>query len=149
MPFDRVRLADEQPVARAIFSADGPAGPLRVIAIGRDEADAQLLARIWRWIAFRDAPPTLFPTRRQQVEYEAYTMLLAHEAGARIPHVVIASTSGPLAVLVTEEVHGHPLDADAIDDAWEQVAILHRARIAHGRLDAEHLIVSGDADTAT
>ena len=145
VPFDRVRLADEQPVARAIFSADGPSGPLRVIAIGRDEADAQLLARIWRWIAFRDAPPTLFPTRRQQVEYEAYTMLLAHEAGARVPHVVIASTSGPLAVLVTEEVHGHPLDADAIDDAWAQVAILHRAHIAHGRLDAEHLIV-GDGD---
>ncbi len=81
VPFDRVGLADEQPLARAIFSADGPSGPLRVIAIGRDEADAQLLARIWRWIAFRDAPPTLFPTRRQQVEYEAYTMLLAHEAG--------------------------------------------------------------------
>jgi undecaprenyl-diphosphatase len=64
VPVDRVRAADEQPVARAIFSVDSPSGPLRVIAIGRDEADAQLLARIWRWIAYRDAPPTLFPTRR-------------------------------------------------------------------------------------
>ena len=122
-----------------MFVADGPTGPLRVIAIGRDEADAQLLARVWRWIAYRDAPPTLFPTRRQQVEYEAYTMLLAHEAGARVPHVVIAGTSGSLALLVTEEVQGQPLDADTIDDAWAQVRILHHARIAHGRLDAEHL----------
>ena len=82
------------------------------------------------------------PTRRQQVEYEAYTMLLAHEVAARVPHVVIAGTSGSLAVLVTEDVHGHPLDADAIDDAWEQVRILHHAHIAHGRLDAEHLVVN-------
>ena len=37
-------------------------------------------------------------------------MLLAQEVDARVPHVVIAGTSGPLAVLVTEEVHGHPLD---------------------------------------
>jgi undecaprenyl-diphosphatase len=67
-------------------------------------------------------------------------MLLARETGARVPHVVIAGTSGPLAVLVTEEAHGRPLDGDVIDDAWVQVRTLHHAHIAHGRLDAEHLV---------
>ena len=74
-------------------------------------------------------------------------MLLAQEVAARVPHVVIAGTSGPLAVLVTEEVHGHPLDADAVDDAWEQVRILHarahrarppRRRAPHRQRRREH-----------
>ena len=142
VPFDDIRATDEQPIARAVFVADGPTGSLRIVAIGRDEADAQLMARIWRWIAYRDAPPTLFPTRRQQVEYEAYTMLLARDAGARVPQVVIAGTSGSLALLVTEDVQGHRLDAGAIDDAWAQVRTLQHTHIAHGRLDAEHLIAS-------
>ncbi len=106
LPSENVRAAPEQPVARAMFLADGPDGPLRVVALGRDEADAQLMARVWRWIAFRDAPPTLFPTRRQQVEYEAYTMLLARDHGVRAPHVLIAAPSGSLALLVAENVEG-------------------------------------------
>jgi undecaprenyl-diphosphatase len=139
-PSENVRAAPEQPVARAMFLADGPDGPLRIVALGRDEADAQLIARVWRWIAFRDAPPTLFPTRRQQIEYEAYTMLLAGEHEVRAPRVVIAAPSGSLALLVSENVEGGPLDERAIEDAWKQTRRLHRARIAHGRLDAEHLV---------
>jgi undecaprenyl-diphosphatase len=139
-----VRPAPEQPVARAVFLGDGEGdvGPLRIVAVGRDEADAQLLARAWRWIAYRDAPPTLFPTRRQQVEYEAYVMLLATEAGVRVPRVVVAGSSGPLAVLVVEEVFGHPLDDATVDDAWAQTRLLHQTHLAHGRLDTEHLVAN-------
>ncbi len=140
---DRLEPASKQSVARAVFLADGSTGPLRIVAIGRDEADAQLLARLWRWIAFRDAPPTLFPTRRQQVEYEAYTMLLARDHGVCAPHVLLAATSGPLAVLVAENVEDaeeQSLEAHAIARAWNQVHNLHDARIAHGRLDTEHVV---------
>jgi glycosyltransferase 2 family protein len=144
---DNVRPVERQPVGRAVFLADGEAAPLRVIAIGRDEADAQLLARLWRWIAFRDAPPTLFPTRRQQVEYEAYAMLLAQSHGTRVPTVAIAATSGPLALLVAENAEGTALDAAAIPDAWEQARSLHTGRIAHGRLDADHLVQCNGAVT--
>jgi uncharacterized membrane protein YbhN (UPF0104 family) len=142
-----VREAPSQPVARAIFLADGERGPLRVVAIGRDEADAQLMARVWRWIAYRDAPPTFFPTRRQQVEYEAYTMLLARESGVRAPEVVAAGARGPLALLVAEDVRGEPIGACALDDAWAQARALHHAGIAHGRLDTEHLVARDDAVT--
>ena len=142
-----VRLGARQPVGRAVFLADGEDGALRVIAIGRDEADAQFLARLWRWVAFRDAPPTLFPTRRQQVEYEAYTMLLAQQHGTRVPDVVIAAPSGSLALLVAHNAEGAPLDAAAIPDAWQQTSALHDAHIAHGRLDADHVVQCDGAVT--
>src|SRR5205814_3699123 len=45
-----VRLASEQPVGRAVFLAAGGDAPLRIIALGRDEADAQLLSRAWRYV---------------------------------------------------------------------------------------------------
>jgi undecaprenyl-diphosphatase len=140
LPSEHVRAAAEQPVARAMFLADRPEGAVRVVALGRDEADAQLISRVWRWIAFRDAPPMLFPTRRQQVEYEAYTMLLAREHRVRAPRVIVAAPSGALALLVAENVEGEPLDERSIPDAWEQTRQLHGAHIAHGRLDADHLV---------
>ena len=40
---------------------------------------------------------------------------------------MIAGTSGALALLVTEEVEGRPLDSDTIGDTWAQVRILHQA----------------------
>ena len=119
----------EQSVGRAVFVAETATGPVRIVALGRDEADAQLLARAWRFLAYRDAPPTLVPTRRAQVEYEAYLALLARDAGVATPRVVVAGTHGSLALLVVEQVGGtelYDLDADAVSDelldrCWTQV----------------------------
>ena len=146
-----VGLATEQPLGRAVFLAAGPEGPLRIIALGRDEADAQLLARAWRYLAYRDAPPTLVPSRRAQVEYEAYLALLARDAGVASPRVIVAGTSGSLALLVVEEVRGtelYDLGADALSDdlldaVWAQLRMLHGARVAHGKLDGRHVVVDG------
>ncbi len=115
-----VRPTSEQPVGRAVFVAQTPTGPVRVVALGRDEADAQLLARAWRYVAYRDAPPTLVPSRRAQVEYEAYLSLLARDAGVDTPRVVVAGTHGALALLVVEQIDGtelYDLGADAVSDA--------------------------------
>jgi glycosyltransferase 2 family protein len=146
-----VRLATEQPVGRAVFIARRAQGPIRVVALGRDEADAQLLSRAWRYVAYRDAPPTLLPSRRAQVEYEAYLALLARDAGVDTPRVIVAGTSGALAVLVVEQVPGtelYDLGADAVSDdlldtLWSQLRILHGARVAHGKLDGRHVMVDG------
>jgi undecaprenyl-diphosphatase len=67
-------------------------------------------------------------------------MLLARDHGVRAPHVLIAAPSGSLALLVAENSEGQTLDERSIPDAWEQTRRLHRARIAHGRLDTEHLV---------
>jgi undecaprenyl-diphosphatase len=124
-------------------------GPVRAVALGRDEADAQLLSRAWRYVAYRDAPPSLLPSRRAQVEYEAYLMLLARDAGVDAPRVVVAGSSASLALLVVEEVAGtelYDLDASAVSDGlldrlWTELRTLHDARVAHGKLDARHVLV--------
>jgi uncharacterized membrane protein YbhN (UPF0104 family) len=148
-----VRPTREQPVGRAVFVARHADcdRPIRIVALGRDEADAQLLARAWRYVAYRDAPPTLVPSRRAQVEYEAYLALLARDAGVDTPRVVVAGTHGALALLVVEQVAGtelYDLDADAVSDdlldrTWAEVRTLHSARVAHGKLDGRHLLVDG------
>lgn len=148
---DGIRAAEQQPVGRAMFVGTRPEGALRVVALGRDEADAQFLSRMWRWIAYRDAPPTLFPTRRRQIEYEAAAMRRAAEHGARVPAVTWAGQEGSLALLVVDEVDGSPLRElgtgdrarAVLDDAWVQAAAVHRAGLAHGRLDGDHLVVVG------
>jgi undecaprenyl-diphosphatase len=149
-----LHLTSEQPVGRAVFVADRAdgSGPVRVVALGRDEADAQLMSRVWRYVAYRDAPPSVLPSRRAQVEYEAYLMLLAHDAGVDVPRVVAAGMSGSLALLVVEEVEGfelYDLDADAVSDGlldriWTELRMLHAARVAHGKLDARHVLVDGN-----
>src|SRR4029078_1485311 len=70
VPVTDLRLAPQQPVGRAMFlahradaSMDGPPRALRILAPGRDEADAQFLSRAWRFLVYRDFPPTLVPSR--------------------------------------------------------------------------------------
>jgi uncharacterized membrane protein YbhN (UPF0104 family) len=146
-----IALTAEQTVGRAVFRVATPSGPLRVSALGRDEADAQLLARGWRFLTRKDAPRTLLWTRRQQVEYEAYVELLAAEAGVRVPGIVLAGTAGPMAVLVEHEVDARPLFdtpveevTDAVlDDTWNERARLRAAHVAHGKLDGHHVLVVG------
>jgi undecaprenyl-diphosphatase len=147
-----VHLADEQPVGRAVFLGERADRPVRIVALGRDEADAQWLARAWRYLAYRDAAPTLLPTRRSQVEYEAYLALLARDAGVDSPRVVVAGTDGALAVLVIEQASGtelYDLEPEAVTDGmldhmWREVVLLHEARVAHGKLDGRHLVIDGD-----
>ena len=149
VPATGVRAAPEQPVGRAWFTAETGGQPIRIAALGRDEADAQLLARAWRYVAYRDAPPTLFPTRRQQVEYEAYVALLARDNGVHCPAVVVAGNTGRVALLVEEAPTGtalFDLDDDAVDGGllagiWDLVGHLQHAGIAHGKLDGHHLLV--------
>ena len=144
-----VTLAETQPVGRALFLGDGPNGPVRIVALGRDEADAQWLSRAWRYLAYRDAAPTLLPTRRSQVEYEAYLALLARDAGVDTPRVVVAGQVGALALLVIDVAHGVDLydlepelvTDEVLDAVWQQVARLHDARVAHGKLDGRHVVL--------
>ncbi len=144
-----LRLASHQPVGRARFVGEIDGGRVRVGAIGRDEADAQLLARLWRFVAYRNTVPAFFPTRRQQVEHEAYVALLARDHGVATPRVLAAGSAGSLAVLVEEVPAGatlRDLPRAKVTDAllgriWAHVRLLHDARVAQGALDAEHVIV--------
>jgi undecaprenyl-diphosphatase len=149
---ESLRELGHQRVGRAEFVGRDREGGLRVAALGRDEADAQLMARLGRAVAFKDAPQEVLLTRRQQVIFEAYVQLAVADAGAHVPHVVRAASAGPLALLVEREVPGVPLFdtppeavTDAVlDDAWRQLAALRSVRVAHGKLDGHYLLVDGD-----
>ncbi len=85
------------------------------------------------------------------MEYEAYLALLARDAGVDTPRVILAGTSGALALLVVEQVPGTQLYdlapaavSDGLLDAlWTQLRLLHSARVAHGKLDGRHVMVDG------
>jgi undecaprenyl-diphosphatase len=151
-----VRLASRQPEAATLVLGTDEHGPLWVRVIGRDETDARLLAKAWRFLVYKDTGPTFFFTRLEQLQYEAYTLLLARQAGTRTPDVVIAGTAGPgAALLVARPVDGprlgdaDPTDVtdDVLDELWGQVVRLHGARVAHGALNGGHVVLSPHGPT--
>ena len=124
---------------------------LDVSIYGRDAADAQVLAKLWRSLFYRDSGATLALTRIQQVEHEAYLTLLAGRAGVRVADVVAAATAGASrdAVLATLPPPGTRLaDADpsivsdrAIGEVLRELLRLREARIAHGALNPRTIVV--------
>lgn len=148
-----VELAPVQPANSTLMVATDDEGTMHVRVLGRDEADAQLIAKTWRSIAYKSEGPALHLTRLEDVEQEAYTVLLAERAGVRVPQVVVAGTAGPGTALVAERALDGVILADAdpadvtdalLDDLWTQVARLHDARVGHGALNARHVVLSPD-----
>jgi uncharacterized membrane protein YbhN (UPF0104 family) len=107
----RLRATPDQIWGVARYRGEDDGGPLAVSVYGRDAHDAQLLAKTYRFLAYRDSGPTLTLTRVQQVEHEAYLTLLAGRAGVHGPEVLTAATVGPSrdAVLVSRPPAGSTL----------------------------------------
>jgi uncharacterized membrane protein YbhN (UPF0104 family) len=103
VPAEDVVALPRQPWGVARYRGRDDQGPLEATIYGRDAADAQLLAKTFRFVCYRDSGPQLTLTRIQQVEHEAYLTLVAERSGARVPAVVTAGRAGPSrdAVLVT------------------------------------------------
>src|SRR6202022_2726109 len=146
-----IRLATIQPADATVFECRDADGPLRVKAIGRDEVDAQLLAKAWRFLVYKEPVPPLYLTRSQQVEHEACMALLARSAGVRVPEVRFVGKAGPnAALLVLRDLMGTRLSDLTVGDVtdsllesmWAEVAKLHAANITHGALDGAHVVVA-------
>lgn len=155
-----VRPATRHVWGHVLFDATERDGTgLELVVIGRDATDAQLLAKAWRSIWFRDTGPDVTFNRQHRVELLAYKNLLAREHGVRVPDVLAAGLAGTtrLAMVVTRRPSGEPLlstdgtdtsTADvsdaALGDLWRSVASLRRARIAHGSLSPDRIVVDHD-----
>ena len=154
-----VHLAPERRQGATLMVADTEDGrPLSVKVLGRDQRDAQFLSKAWRWLTTKDSGPTLYLTRRQEVEHEAFVDLLAARAGVCVPEVLAAATAGPDAALLVERrpagrgydgLADDEVDDDVLDAVWAEVARLHRACIAHGSLSADHVLLRDGDLTAT
>jgi uncharacterized membrane protein YbhN (UPF0104 family) len=156
-----IRSRDVRPVTRQVWGvarfeatelcrADTP-GRLGIAVYGRDAADARLLTKAGRFLLYRDSGPSLTVTRLQQVEHEAYITMRAGLADVAVPEIVDAGTAGPSrdALLVYRTPPGTALsDTDAaeisdamLDDLYRQLLILRRARIAHGAISGDAVLV--------
>ena len=135
-----------------------PAGqPLAVSVYGRDAADARLLTKTGRFLFYRDSGPSLTITRLQQVEHEAFLTLRAGAAGVAVPGIAEAGTAGPAgdALLVSRLPAGTLLSGrpagqvtDAtLDDVCRQLQALRRARIAHGAISGDIILVDSATQT--
>jgi undecaprenyl-diphosphatase len=146
-----LRLAPHQSRGATRMIASDDRGPIHVRVLGRDETDAQLLSKFWRWILFRDGGHTLRLTRLEEVVAEAYAMLLAWRAGVPVPEVIVAGKAGPgAAVVVTRPptadaplstVDPAVITDDTLTTLWGHVRRLHAVHVAHGRLNAHHVMV--------
>jgi uncharacterized membrane protein YbhN (UPF0104 family)/tRNA A-37 threonylcarbamoyl transferase component Bud32 len=156
---DDLQLAPRQVWGETRYIARAPDGAAVAIdVIGRDAADARLLAKVWRALWYKDSGPTIALTRTQQLEHRAYILMLAGRADVPVSEVVIAGVGGSreLAVLVLREPAGRPLSdvpkneiTDVLlDDAWGNLAKLTAGRIAHGSLRTENVLVDADGRTA-
>ena len=162
-----IRSRDVRPVTRQVWGvarfeatelcrADTP-GRLGIAVYGRDAADARLLTKAGRFLLYRDSGPSLTITRLQQVEHEAYVTMRAGLADVAVPEIVEAGTAGPSrdALLVYRTPPGTALsDTDAaeisdatLDDLYRQLLTLRRARIAHGAISGDAMLVDPVAGT--
>jgi glycosyltransferase 2 family protein len=155
--------ADELPAA-SLAAADGAAvtaGRLQIAVYGRDAADARLLTKAGRFVFYRDSGPSLTITRLQQVEHEAYLTMRAARAGVAVPEIVEAGKAGPSgdALLVgrvpagaeglARLAAGAPGISDALlDDLYRQLLALRAARIAHGGISGDAVLIDPVAQTA-
>jgi glycosyltransferase 2 family protein len=123
---------------------------LFVKLIPRERRDADLLYRAWRRLVGGAAPDAGVSSPREQVQREAYLALLASRADVRAPAVVYAGPcDGDAGLLVQRFVPGRPLDEyqpeevgdELLRAIWRQVAALREARIAHGDLGRQSVVV--------
>ncbi|MBV8161255.1 MAG: hypothetical protein JO265_10060, partial [Acidimicrobiia bacterium] len=149
-----IRLGREQRPGSTLMTGSWADAPIFLRVIGRDENDAQLMAKLWRFLSYKDAGPKPYVSRLQQVEHEAYVTLLASQAGVHTGEVIVAAEAGPgVALLVERPPPGRVLAdlrrGDVTDSLlvamWRHVDRLHTcAHVAHGALDSHHVVVDGD-----
>jgi uncharacterized membrane protein YbhN (UPF0104 family) len=152
VPVSTMSPADHQVWGVARYTGiDNVGEPVAASLYGRDAADAQLLSKTGRFLFYRDSGPTLSFSRVQQVEHEAYMTLLAERAGVATSHVLVAGIGGPSrdAALVVRpppgiglgELDGSELTDDVLDALFTTMLDLRLARIAHGSLSGETILV--------
>jgi uncharacterized membrane protein YbhN (UPF0104 family) len=155
---DSLEYVSEQNVRSSVFDVTLVAGGRRrVDAFGRDQRDAQVGAKLWRRMAFKEPSLAVFGTRTQETEHIAYALMRAERAGIAAPRVDRTGVGGAdIALLVTVPTDGRPF-ADLADDeitddlgakVWQGVQTLHSAGIAHGDLDGYHVLVGPDGSVA-
>ncbi|MFO7777706.1 MAG: lysylphosphatidylglycerol synthase transmembrane domain-containing protein [Nitriliruptoraceae bacterium] len=137
---------------RRILATAADGAPVLIKAYGRDATDQQLLAKLWRSLWYREERRSFTFSRLESVQHEALLTLWAARAGVSVPEVLTAGAADDEVALLAVSAGGTRLDRlpseelteQRLASAWEQVARLHAAEIAHGALDARAVRVLDD-----
>ena len=137
--------------SRPFIAAAEDGEPLFIKVLGSDQRDADLLYRAYRFARLRDIGDTRpAASLIQAVEHQALAAVMAERAGVAVPAIrQVIKTADGSALLVMDRVIGSSLGqiprADISDtmlqELWQQVDRLHRARIAHRSLRAANIVV--------
>lgn len=131
------------------YTGTAAGSPVFVKVVGRDERNADLLSRASRALRVKGVDEDRPVSPPLTVQHEALNALMSARAGARVPGVrAVGETDERGAYLALDGVEGTPLsqlspaelDDRTLDDAFANLAILHRARIAHMWASADHLL---------
>lgn len=120
---------------------------LFVKVVTEEPSDRDVFARAWRWLTRAGRrEDQRFPFPRIQARHEAMASLAAQRAGVRTPEVLgLLEIDANTEILVFRYLAGTQLTAGDTDGLLpaieEQIAILHRERIAHGSLLPENVVV--------
>jgi glycosyltransferase 2 family protein len=150
------QLEGDTPLRYLVDLADGERLQLRVRT--RTDRSSERLEQAWRTVRLRtsqvDEP---YATVQRRIEHEALAQMTAAAAGVRVAAVrnVVASPAGSVGLLEDR------LDGTAVADLppdgltppllgriWQQVAALHRQRIAHRALGLGVVRVTAAGDVA-
>ena len=152
-----VREAPSQTTGVAALQAAAEDGrPLTIKVYGRDTWDGQFLASVWNSLWRKGETPSLTRGRLELVEHEAVATLLAERGGAAVlPVVVVGLSADGDGMLATEaaartlaDLSRDELTAPVLAGAWRALLDLHGLGIAHGRVDAEHVVLRHDGSVA-
>ena len=149
-----LRRAPEQGWGSTKYTADGD---VWIDVVSRDSSDARFLAKLWRFVWYKDSGPTFSLTRAAQVEHQAYVALLADQTGASVPDLLAAGVAGLRqdAIVAVRNPPGDPLSDLApdqitdgvLDDAWSNLRLLHDEGLAHGNPWVGNVVLDGDGTT--
>lgn len=151
--------ADHQIWGAARFhGANASGAALEVSVYGRDAAESQLWAKVFRSIVLRKDSRSFVLTRAQQIEHESYlTLLGSNAAPGHTSSVVAAGFAGPgrdglVATLLPKGRRlmalrdaGEQPSAEAMASVASTLAALHEQGVSHGAIDLANVIIDGDA----
>jgi glycosyltransferase 2 family protein len=150
------QLKGDTPLRYLVDLADGERLQLRVRT--RTDRSSERLEQAWRTVRLRtsqvDEP---YATVQRRIEHEALAQMTAAAAGVRVPAVrnVVASPAGSVGLLeerldgtAVADLPAERLNPPLLRRIWQQVAALHRRRIAHRALGLGVVRVTAAGDVA-
>ena len=128
---------------RRVLGTGADGTPVLLKVYGRDATDQQLLAKLWRTLWYREERNSFTFSRLASVQHEALLLLWADRAGLPVPEVLTAGQASDEVALLVVTAGGTRLDRlpparitdNLLEELWDHVGRLHRAGIAHGRLN--------------